>query len=258
MISKRNIIIFILITFIISYFSWVISIIIAYTEPTSVLITIFHLIGGSGPLIGTIVFIFITKNKKEYFKKLFRFKGIKWSIWLITFSPLFILTIVTILYYGKLSIDPEFIKLGIFYAIGLLFFGPIPEEVGWRGVLFDELSKSSFLKAQMITAFIWFVWHLPLFFIVGSYQNQMGIASVEFVIWGGTLIVQSFIMGYLYLVSNRSILVIIIFHYLVNLSGELYLRDSIKDILLLLIYIILLLIIFVFYKKSSYKYINHI
>jgi len=37
------------------------------------------------------------------------------------------------------------------------------EELGWRGLLFPELSKvTSFNKATLITGVVWCLWHLPL------------------------------------------------------------------------------------------------
>jgi len=214
------------------------------------------LIGGSGPLVGTIVILIKTKKVGTYFNNKLHFKGIKWNVWVIAFSPFIILTIVTFIYYGKLALDPEFISMGLFYAVILLFFGPIPEEMGWRGILFDQLSDFSFWKAQIVTSIVWLVWHFPLFFIIGSYQNQIGFGSADFFIWGLTLLFQSFIMGYLYVFSNKSILIVIVFHYLVNLSGEFYLRDSVKDMAILFIYVVLLFIIFISPKKVFIKYTN--
>ncbi|WP_442905418.1 CPBP family intramembrane glutamic endopeptidase [Kineothrix sp. MB12-C1] len=43
------------------------------------------------------------------------------------------------------------------------------EEIGWRYLLQPTLEKQfSYFIATVITAFIWWAWHLPMFFIPGS------------------------------------------------------------------------------------------
>jgi membrane protease YdiL (CAAX protease family) len=141
------------------------------------------------------------------------------------------------------------------YGVGLLFFGPIPEELGWRGVLFHDLLNKSFWKAQIYTSSIWFSWHIPLFFIVGSYQYNLGFWSIEFMFWILNIFIQSIIMGYLYVISNKNIILIILFHYFVNLFGEMIVRDTTSEIIILLIYATVLLAIVLKLKTPKVNYI---
>ena len=56
----------------------------------------------------------------------------------------------------------------------MFFFGPVPEELGWRGFALDHLEKEySKITASIILGFFWMMWHLPLFFIKGSYQYRL-------------------------------------------------------------------------------------
>ena len=112
--------------------------------------------------------------------------------------------------------------MGIYYGLFLLFFGPFPEEVGWRGILFNDLNKLSFKRAQLFVMIVWLVWHLPLFFIKGTYQYNLGIISFGFLFFCINIIIQSLMMGYLFIIGNKNILLPILFHYFVNLMGEMF------------------------------------
>ena len=55
-------------------------------------------------------------------------------------------------------------------AIGLLLgpslnaIGGLGEEIGWRGLLFEELAPLGFWKCSAITGGLWALWHVPLLF----------------------------------------------------------------------------------------------
>ncbi len=50
---------------------------------------------------------------------------------------------------------------------------PILEELGWRPYGVDALrSKNSILRASLIFGSLWAIWHLPVFFIEGSYISR--------------------------------------------------------------------------------------
>ena len=171
--------------------------------------------------------------------------------WLILLSPILIALVVSFIMEGNVSLSKEFLSSGLLYAIFLFFFGPLPEELGWRGVLFDLLSKQSITKAQIITAAVWFTWHLPLFFIVGSYQHGIGFATSGFLLWAVGLIVQSIIMGFLYISTNRSIASAILFHYFVNLAGEAFELIIPAEMLSIGIYVILAIVLASIYKEKK-------
>lgn len=229
--------------FLITYTSWILAAIISHTYTDSRLILPLHLLGGASPLIATILYLIKTKEWKNYFYRLANFHEVKFVAWLITLSPIIISVVTNLLVFNQLSIDSGFIEMGIFYGFALLFFGPIPEELGWRGVLFNDLNKISFKKAQIYMMLIWLVWHLPLFFIIGTYQNNLGIISLGFLFFCLNIALQSFIMGYLFLIGKKNILLPILFHYFVNLFGEMLNRNIVSEIVNIVIYGVVLLTI---------------
>ncbi len=217
-------------TYLIGVFLWsytflVSAAIISNLYPGAVRVRVLHLIGGAGPFVAALYCISIKRNFREYAGRLFRLGNVPLLSWIIALSPLLVIP-ASILAAGSVPrFDDSFVEAGIPYALFLLIFGPLPEEMGWRGVLFEGIYRKSFVEAQTVTAVAWLLWHLPLFFIVGSYQNDLGFLTIPFYIWAATLVVQSVLMGYMYVMSGGSIALAVIFHYLVNLTGEAFAMD---------------------------------
>ncbi len=66
------------------------------------------------------------------------------------------------------------------FALGSLFAGPLSEELGWRGYAQPRLrSRLSPLVTSVVLGAVWALWHLPLFFLTGTWQSSLGIASAE-------------------------------------------------------------------------------
>lgn len=109
------------------------------------------------------------------------------------------------------------------FAVFMLFFGPIPEELGWRGFALDHLEQSySRINASLILGFFWMMWHLPLFFIHGTYQYKLLQSSpflmLDFMIQFYPL---SIMMDWVYHNTSRSIASGVLFHFCINFFGEL-------------------------------------
>lgn len=253
MLLKRRLKLYLFIVFGISYLSWILAAIISNINSDSIFILPLHLIGGTSPLIATIIYLIKTKGWYGYFKRLKNIRETKLVSWLITLSPVIILILSSLIIFGKININPDFPTPILLYSIGLLFFGPIPEELGWRGVLFNDLNDLSFKKAQIYMAIIWFVWHLPLFFIIGTYQNNLGIISIDFLFFTINIFIQSFILGYLFVFGKRNIILPILFHYFVNLFGELLLDNIYYEIVSLVLYGVVLLTIYIFSKRKQFS-----
>jgi membrane protease YdiL (CAAX protease family) len=109
------------------------------------------------------------------------------------------------------------------FAVFTLVFGPLPEELAWRGYALDGLQgKWSALTSSLILGVAWTVWHLPLFFIQGSYQYGLGLGTARFWLYMMDKVPQSVLMTWIYNNNRRSTLSAILFHFTVNLIGELF------------------------------------
>jgi len=57
------------------------------------------------------------------------------------------------------------------------------EELGWRGFLLKAYQESSFLKASIITGFIWGIWHGPLILMGHNYPQHPQIGVLMMVVF---------------------------------------------------------------------------
>jgi len=108
------------------------------------------------------------------------------------------------------------------FALGVLAFGPIPEELGWRGYALDGLqARLGALAASLVLGCVWALWHLPLFFMQGTFQSeQIGLELIPFAAFNASIIATAVLYTWLYNNTARSTLSAILFHFVVNLSGE--------------------------------------
>jgi len=82
------------------------------------------------------------------------------------------------------------------------------EEVGWRGLALPLLQdRLGSLGGNILVGIIWALWHLPLFFMPGSFQygNSLIIYVYLITCW-------SIVIGLLVNKAHGSVLVAILFH----------------------------------------------
>ncbi len=107
-------------------------------------------------------------------------------------------------------------------ALLVIVLASVIEEVGWRGYGEDSVANYySWFKESMIFGFIWAMWHLPLFFIEGTYHNGLVLLGIGYVLnFLFSVIPLGFFTTWVYVKSNRSMLASIIFHLFVNIFQE--------------------------------------
>jgi len=105
-----------------------------------------------------------------------------------------------------------------------LLFGPVPEEIGWRGYATDGLqARRSAVVASLIVGMVWAVWHLPLFLIEGTWQAEhLGFGTQLFWLWMMTVVIESILYTWIFNNTQRSILSAILFHFVGNAFGQLF------------------------------------
>ena len=98
--------------------------------------------------------------------------------------------------------------------VGMFVTAGVGEESGWRGFLLPELRRSvGPVLASSIVAVVWFVWHLPLFWVAGATQQQIPASSFAL-----GIVSYSLILTWLVEVSNNSTLVAMLFHSTANVT----------------------------------------
>jgi uncharacterized protein len=105
------------------------------------------------------------------------------------------------------------------FAFFVLIFGPVPEEIGWRGYALDALqARWSALAASLLLGAAWALWHAPLFFIPGYYADG---APPDPVLFTVAILVHSVLYTWIYNHTRRSVLAAILFHFMINFVGML-------------------------------------
>ncbi len=116
-------------------------------------------------------------------------------------------------------------------VFGLLFFtfwfGPLPEEMGWRGFALDRLQTSmGAVSASLVLGTLWALWHVPLFFVPGTFQMNLGFGSLRSWIFLSSMLPLSILMTWVYNNTAKSTLSAVLVHYSGNLCGALFVKTD--------------------------------
>jgi membrane protease YdiL (CAAX protease family) len=198
--------------------------------------TLLHYLGGIGPAVAAVGLIILAHSRErqhDYWRRLIdlrRIGGGWYGVIFLTVPTLAALAILGNLVLGgtgaRLEAAARLISqpLSILSLVAFtLVFGPLPEELGWRGYALDGLqARSSALVSSLILGTAWSLWHLPLFLIPGTYQNGLGIGTLSFWLFVIGPIPQSVLMTWIYNNTQRSTLSAVLFHFMINLTGQLF------------------------------------
>jgi membrane protease YdiL (CAAX protease family) len=106
------------------------------------------------------------------------------------------------------------------FVVGIL--AGLVEEPGWRGYALDRLQTLYLaLVASLVLGVIWALWHLPLLFIEGTYQNLLGRGSWQFWLFFVAIVPGSVVSAWIYNNTSRSVLAVILLHSCGNAVSEL-------------------------------------
>lgn len=95
--------------------------------------------------------------------------------------------------------------------IPMMVFGGGNEEAGWRHVLQPELEKRlPFVISTVLVALVWWLWHLPLFYIPG-----VGQYGTNYLLFGVSVLGLSFALAAIKRITGSTLLCLL-FHCLVN------------------------------------------
>ena len=93
----------------------------------------------------------------------------------------------------------------------MMILGGGIEEEGWRHILQPELEKKyNFAISTLIVSVIWWLWHLPLFYIQGV--NQYG---KSFLVFGINVLGLTFALASIKKITN-SVWLCVLFHCIIN------------------------------------------
>lgn len=199
--------------------------------------SILQYLGGAGPIVAALVLTHFWERpeiQRDFWVRTLdpRRMSLTWIIVALTLHPALVgaACLVDIAMGGELSIkwqlfaNPMTLVSLVFFVF---VFGPLPEEMGWRGIVLDRLQeRMSALNASWILAIAWALWHVPLFFIEGTYQNGLGVGSRRFWIFFADLVPLTIIITWVYNHTNRSTLSAVLVHFSGNMCGALMIKSD--------------------------------
>ncbi|MBQ3390354.1 MAG: CPBP family intramembrane metalloprotease [Firmicutes bacterium] len=190
-------------------------------------------IGLLAPAAVSTVFVLASGSdllKKDLKIKLIGLYKVKWLnvlLAILQFAGIVVCSILLSLLFGQsldqfsFTEDFSFTGVGIAGAFVTVTLASIIEEVGWKGYCEDSIGAyMNWFWESMIFGALWSLWHLPLIFIQGTYQAGLMVNPLYVVNFFISGIPLGFIITWVYLASDRSILACMIYHLFVNFMQE--------------------------------------
>lgn len=200
-------------------------------------VTVLHYLGGLMPLVVAVGLTHLKHDRsfrRDFWWRIIDFRRISFAWYAVIFLYVPVKSglaaLIDVILGGK-GIELEALTqlmeqpvLIVPTLIFWLFFGPVPEEPGWRGYALDGLQgRQSALSASLIVGAVWSLWHLPLFFIEGSWQSRaIGLGTQRFWLYMLAIVVESVLYTWIYNNTSGSTLAAILFHFVGNSFGELF------------------------------------
>ena len=194
---------------------------------------ILMLIGLLAPAVVSTVFVLASGSellKKDLKIKVFDFYIVKWRnvlLAILQFAGIVVCSILLSHAFGQsldqfsFTEDFSFTGVGIGSALITVTLASIIEEVGWKGYCEDSIGAyMNWFWESLIFGALWSFWHFPLLFIKGTYQAGLMVNPLYVINFFISGIPLGYIITWVYLVSDRSILACMVYHLTVNFLQE--------------------------------------
>jgi membrane protease YdiL (CAAX protease family) len=235
--NGRNVWAFFSLTFIYSWVLWLPFVLagIGVIKPSGTLAALTMpavMLGAFGPMLAAVTMIARTGGRpgvKHYFRQAFNIHIKAKYFALAVLLPL-IITAATHYIANFTGIDnlpgtflPENLPVPVViavipYFLAMLVVGGGQEEFGWRGYAQEPLQqKFGVFGGSVFLGFVWGVWHLPLWFIVGDGHSDY--SFLAFLLYTISLAVM---IGWLYNASGKKVTVTWVLHAMSNTAVPLF------------------------------------
>ncbi len=221
---------FYLATFVCTWIPWFIAAYLSHQRGKEKLQLLCMLTGLLVPFIAALVMIYASRNHRliqDFWHRLFLYRIDQSSLFIIfvAIPAAFFGGVALSLLFGKsveqFELAKELNVMKGWQTLSLLipvFFAPALEELGWRGYGVDSLrSNFNLFYTSMLFAFLWGLWHLPMFFVKGYYHHELWNLNIIYVInFFISMIPAAILINWIYYRNNRSIMIAILVHALFN------------------------------------------
>ena len=194
--------------------------------------SLLFLVGGAGPFLMAVALTQLRETpatRRDFWVRAFDPRRLHWPWWsvaLLLHPALVGLAFLVDVFMGGSLPSVQLADHSVSAILSLVFFvfwfGPLPEEMGWRGFALDRLqARMTALSASLLLGSVWALWHVPLFFVPGSFQAGLELGSTRSWIFLFSMVPLSVLMTWVYNNTNRSTLSAVLIHFSGNLCGAL-------------------------------------
>ena len=221
-------VLFFVLAYLFTWIFWVPAIFVS--EDLGALLMVIGLIAPA--VVSTLFVVFSGSDalKKDLRQKIVGFYKVKWLnvlLAVLVFAGIVVCSILLSLAFGQspdqfsFTDDFSFTGVGVGSALLTITLASIIEEVGWKGYCEDSIGNyMNWFWESMLFGALWSFWHFPLIFIKGTYQASLMVNPLYVINFFISGIPLGFIITWVYLVSDRSILACMVFHLFVNFMQE--------------------------------------
>jgi membrane protease YdiL (CAAX protease family) len=218
-------------TYAVAWLIWLPAILWRGEQPNLLLVVL----GACVPSLMGIVFTYLTQDRqgrRDFWVRVIDVRRIGWR-WLAVIVLVFPVTnaVATLAYAFLGGTPPSLADVGrtlvnpglmLQLIVANLIISGFSEELGWRGYALDRLQQRwGALTASLILGFVHGLWHIPLFFIPGITQGEMGLFSLGALVFLAGTVAGAVVFTWVYSNTQRSILAAILLHFMVNLCLDL-------------------------------------
>lgn len=265
--SRKNLIIYLILSFTLSWAVWIPVALSGKDYQSSPYLLAGTLVGAFGPGLAAILINFIRWDMErvtDFRQRIYDFTRIRpaWYLIILLIWPVLhgiAIGFTTLLgdpipesgFLSQLIAKPNTIPLVVF----VYFLQAGLEELGWRGFLQEQLGKRmSRSLSSLLVGIIHTVWHLPLFWVVGTNQMKMGFRG-DFLVFILFVISSSVITAWCYYSNGRSIMAAALLHTVGNLSFDIfaYAPGTTKHLVYVLLSVLSAVLILVYFQINERK-----
>lgn len=190
------------------------------------------LLGGAGPLLAALALTHLRDAppvRREFWLRIVdprRIRGAWWAVALLLHPAIVALAFASDAALGGALPKPRIEHASLGAVATLVFFvfwfGPLPEEIGWRGYAQERLrARMTPLVASLVLGSVWALWHVPLFFVPDTFQAGLGFGSPRSWIFLLSMVPLSVLITWVWEKTRRSTLSAALVHFSGNLCGAL-------------------------------------
>ncbi|MFO7527590.1 MAG: CPBP family intramembrane glutamic endopeptidase [Marinobacter sp.] len=197
---------------------------------------LWFLLGGASPLVAGLSLAALSGGRRQLRdlgRRLVDWRRIpgRWWLIIVLFWLIFDLAkagVALALGIADTPLDPDW---GLFsnpgpllFLLLLSFVFPAIEEVGLRGYYLETLQQHlNPVLSGVINGLVWATWHAPFVWFPGYYANTT--FNPELYWWLPMIVCHTLMIMHVYNCTGRSILAVLVFHAMMNFTGE-WLRIS--------------------------------